>query len=199
MDYRKNITGTILAGGEGKRLQGQNKGLLTLMNKPLISYAIDKLSKQTGQIIINANKDVTTYEKYGYQIISDNIYSQCGPLSGIVNCMKYVQTEFMLCIPCDSPFLPDNLTKRLYLTMQKNDSDICMAHNGQRSYPVCALIKTGLLESLLLYLNKGERKVDKWYEQHRLSIVKFTDNSQAFLNINTQEDIIYASGLLAAK
>jgi molybdopterin-guanine dinucleotide biosynthesis protein A len=45
-----------------------------------------------------------------------------------------------------------------------------------------------LLESLVKYLNSGERKIDRWTAQHRCATVVF-DEAGAFFNANTATEL----------
>ena len=49
-----SISGVILAGGMGRRMGGQDKGLLLFEGRPLIEYLLDALSPQVSHILINA-------------------------------------------------------------------------------------------------------------------------------------------------
>jgi molybdopterin-guanine dinucleotide biosynthesis protein A len=103
--------------------------------------------------------------------------------------MRAVNTPFMLTVPCDSPFVPDDLAKRLYLQMIKKEADISVAHDGSRIQPVFVMLKTSLLDSMLDFLNKGERKIDKWFEKHSLAVTDFSDKPDTFININNRDDL----------
>ena len=184
-----DITAVVLAGGRATRMGGTDKGLVTLNNRAMIEYVIDSLRPQAGTILINANRNLDTYRRYGYPVISDDLEGFHGPLAGIASAMRAASTGLLLVTPCDSPFLPDDLVRRLYDSMLKNRADISVAHNGKRMQPVFALMNTRLRDSLLGYLNKGERKIDLWYNQHTMISVDFADKPETFLNINTPEDI----------
>jgi len=54
--------------------------------------------------------------------------------------------------------------------------------------PVFCLVDAMLLESLVAYLNSGERKIDRWTAQHRCATVVF-DDSRAFFNVNTLAEL----------
>jgi molybdenum cofactor guanylyltransferase len=45
-----------------------------------------------------------------------------------------------------------------------------------------------LLESLVKYLQSGQRKIDRWTAQHRVATVVF-DDAAAFDNANTPEEL----------
>ena len=195
-DYRSQITAGILAGGEARRMGGIDKGLFKLQGKPLISYSIDLIRPQVGEIIINTNRNTTAYCEFGYPLIGDNYPGHEGPLVGIAGCMASAKTAWIVCIPCDSPFLPDDLVERMYQKVQKDNAEICMAHDGEFTQPVFVLLKTSLLNSLHNFLANGERKPDKWYASHRLTTADFSDKPHSFININSQNDITRATDII---
>jgi molybdopterin-guanine dinucleotide biosynthesis protein A len=51
------ITGIVLAGGQGRRMGGVDKGLVELDGKPLVAHALARLAPQVGAILINANQN----------------------------------------------------------------------------------------------------------------------------------------------
>jgi molybdopterin-guanine dinucleotide biosynthesis protein A len=174
-------------------MQGQDKGLLELSGRPIVAYVIEAISLQTGQVLINANRNLEIYRRFGYPVISDRYDGFAGPLAGIASCLEAATTELVACAPCDSPFLPGDLVARLYHGMQQDNADICMPHDGTRTQPVFALIKTTLRNSLQAFLARGGRKTELWYAETRLTTADFSDQPEAFLNINTSEDIQIAT------
>ena len=174
-------------------MQGQDKGLIKLSGRALISYVIEAIRVQAGPLLINAGRNMDGYRQFGYPVINDQFDGFEGPLAGIASCMEAADTELIVCVPCDSPFLADDLVARLYRDMLQAQADICMAHDGRRPQPVFALIKTGLLGSLQAFLARGERKTDKWYAENRLATSDFSDRPGTFMNINTPDDILTAS------
>ena len=60
----ENITVVILAGGKGRRMGGQDKGLVSYKNHSLIKHVIDAISQQADNIIINANRNLQEYASY---------------------------------------------------------------------------------------------------------------------------------------
>jgi molybdopterin-guanine dinucleotide biosynthesis protein A len=59
--------------------------------------------------------------------------------------------------------------------------------------PVFCLMKATLMESLVRYLNEGQRKIDRWTAQHRCAQVLF-DDPAAFFNANTPQDLARLQG-----
>ena len=185
-----DITGVILAGGRAKRMGGQDKGLLNVNGQAMIELIIEQLSPQVDYLIINANRHIEQYKKFTYPVISDDNSSDFhGPLAGILSALKNCTTQYLLTIPCDSPFFPADLSTRLLSTLIKENADICVVHDGQRMQPVFVLIKTKLKDSLQSYLDNGDRKIDLWYKQHHTVLADLSDYSDISLNINTPDEL----------
>lgn len=194
---KNTVTGVILAGGEARRMGGQDKGLIQIAGKPMIEYILDAIAGQVNTVIINANRNQDRYRCYGYPVIGDEFEGFNGPLAGMASCMGKINTELMLTVPCDSPYIPEDLAKRLYRQLREKHADISAAHDGKRIQPVFALMKCNLLSSLLDYLNQGDRKIDRWFGQHHLAVTDFSDKPETFININTPEDIEQIEATLA--
>lgn len=186
---KEDITGVILAGGQARRMQGQDKGLVLLNSTPMIEYVIESLKPQVGRLLINANRNLEKYSTYGFDVISDELNGYHGPLAGMASALNKVTTPYMLTTPCDSPFIANDLAAKLINALETDGADISVAHNGERMQPVFCLMKKELLPSINNFLNKGERKIDTWFSQHKLAIADFSDNPKTFDNLNTIEDI----------
>ena len=191
-----NITGLILAGGQARRMGGTDKGLIQLAEKTMIHYVIDALHPQVNNILINANRNQNAYEKYGFSVIQDKIDNFQGPLAGMACGLEHCDTDYLVTVPCDGPFLPSHYVETLYNAAVQKSSNISVAHDGVRLQPVYALIHRSLLPDLLTYLASGERKIDRWYDKHHYAIADFSSNQNMFTNINTPEDLKNAGNLI---
>ena len=103
-----NITAIILAGGQARRMGGQDKGLIQLGMKPMIEYVLNAIEPQVGTIIINANRNQAIYEKYGFPVVADQIGGYCGPLAGMASGLQLSETPVlvtrMLVLPEKIPY-----------------------------------------------------------------------------------------------
>ncbi|MCP4487439.1 MAG: molybdenum cofactor guanylyltransferase [Gammaproteobacteria bacterium] len=183
---RKDITAVILAGGQGRRMGGEDKGLIDFNGRTIIETLIDKLKQQQVNAVINANRNHDRYLTYGLPIISDELADFQGPLAGFATAMHNVETDYILTLPCDGPFLADNFVD-LFLEI-KSHASIYVAHDGERLQPVYALLKVELLDDLLKFLETDDRKIDRWYAQHDFVTVDFSSQKNMFVNINRPED-----------
>ncbi|MET0070173.1 MAG: molybdenum cofactor guanylyltransferase MobA [Candidatus Thiodiazotropha sp.] len=188
MTGHAEVTAVILAGGRGRRMGGEDKGLIELNGEPLIQHVITSIAPQVGQILINANRNQARYQAFGYPVVADSLLNYQGPLAGFIAALEAITTEDMLTLPCDGPLVPADMVERLYQARQAASADIAVAHDGKRLQPVHALIPKRLSESLHHYLDGGDRKIDLWYERHRVVHADFSDIPRTFININTLQE-----------
>jgi molybdenum cofactor guanylyltransferase len=184
----KDITAVILAGGQGRRMGGQDKGLIEFDGQPLVAILIDRLEPQISNIMINANRNRERYLAFGYPVVSDQLDDYQGPLAGFACAMNAVDTDFILTLPCDGPLLASDYVTRFITSQVQTGAPICVADDGERLQPVHALIRIDLLSSLNAYLNSGDRKIDRWYAMHDFAHTDFSDCVDMFRNINTPSD-----------
>jgi len=184
----KDITAVILAGGQGRRMGGQDKGLIDFNGRPLVEILIAGLERQSLDIVINANRNLDRYRDFGFPVISDQLQDYQGPLAGFASAMDAVETGFILTLPCDGPLLAEDYAARFIASQQQNDAAICVAFDGERLQPVHALIRIDLRASLGEFLDRGDRKIDRWYALHDYVQTDFSDCREMFRNINTPSD-----------
>ncbi|MCM8856203.1 MAG: molybdenum cofactor guanylyltransferase [Candidatus Thiodiazotropha sp.] len=188
MSTHPDITAVILAGGRGSRMGGEDKGLIELNGKPLITHIIAAIEPQVAQILINANRNLVRYQQLGYPVFADSLADYQGPLAGFLTAMQTLLTADMVTLPCDGPLLPEDLVERLVRARDSEDAEIAVAHDGERLQPVYALIPKHLSTSLQHYLDNGDRKIDLWYNKHRVAYADFSDLPRTFVNINTPKE-----------
>ena len=184
---KNNITTVILSGGRSSRMQGEDKGLILLNDKPLISYVVDVVDDRAGRLLISANRNIDAYQQYG-EVIRDELTDFQGPLAGIAKAMAEADTLYLLILPCDSPLVNEILVDRLIQCMADKDMDICVADDGSHIHPTFAIMKTSLKDNLLAFLDSGERKLGLWIEQNDFQKVDFSDQPKVFINLNNPQD-----------
>ncbi len=192
---RSLITGLVLAGGRGTRMGGLNKGLQLYDGVPLALHALRRLAPQVGTVAINANHHIDAYEAMGTPVWPDIVADHPGPLAGFVTGLECSATPWLVTVPCDSPLFPVDLVARLATAFDADPAiDIAMAatpdaRGDLEAQPVFCLMRTaGLGESLLCYLQNGERKVERWTARQRTCLVRF-DAMGAFANVNTPAEL----------
>lgn len=197
----EEITGLILAGGRGSRMGGVDKGLQNLNGMPMALHTLLRLQMQTGQVMINANRNLAAYESFGVPVWPDVLADYAGPLAGFLTGLERCETPYLATVPCDTPRFPLDLVPRLAEALARENADIAMAaapeqdKDGQikvRTQPVFCLLHVELLESLVDFTHKGGRKIDAWTALHKTVIVPFDrpgDDPLAFSNANTLAEL----------
>jgi molybdopterin-guanine dinucleotide biosynthesis protein A len=181
------ISAIVLAGGQGRRMGGVDKGLQLLRGKPMIEWVLARLAPQVAEIIINANQNLEIYAKYAHRVVPDEIGGFAGPLAGLHAGLKAASNPLIVTVPCDSPFLPEDLVARLSSSLK--DRHLAVAKTGDQPHPVFALMKREVRESLEAFLAAGGRKIDAWYAALKVVEVSFDDEADAFRNINTLDEL----------
>ena len=186
----------ILAGGKGRRLGGQDKGLIKINGQPAIEYILDTLDSVSGNIMISANRNLEHYRRYGFPVLTDNIGNYQGPLAGIATALQNITTNTLLTLPCDCPLINRDFLMRMTESLQEANETILVAHDGKRMQQLHALIPVSQAAQLDTYLAAGNRRVDHWFMQQHIQLIDFSDNPAPFYNSNTQEDIRQLAALI---
>jgi molybdenum cofactor guanylyltransferase len=186
---RDEITAVILAGGRGQRMNGEDKGLVSLWGQPLISHVLETLGGHVSEIVISANRSLDQYRELGPAVYEDVMGESWGPLAGVATVMRHIDTPYLLTVPCDCPCLPEDLVERLVDSLLSQGGKICVAHDGKRLQNTNALMPASLGKDLEDYLESGGRKVEDWLRQHDLAEADFSDKATSFQNINTAEQL----------
>ncbi|MGL4270488.1 MAG: molybdenum cofactor guanylyltransferase MobA [Plesiomonas sp.] len=177
------ISGAILAGGRATRMGGNDKGLRQIAGHPLYWYALQRLQPQVNRIQIIANRNMHSYAESGYPVYSDSLPDFPGPLAGMLTALQHSPTDYLVCVPCDSPCFPLDLVSRLF--QQIGAASCAIAHDGERAHPVFALLHRRLLPALATSLQQGERRLMAFFQQQHAVTVDFSDQVAAFVNVNT--------------
>lgn len=174
---------------------GVDKGLVKLHGKPLIAHVISRLAPQVDELFINANRELDQYQNFGYPVLADETQNFLGPLAGFQLALKNAKHDYVCIVPCDSPFLPENLVQKLFAALKENHAEIAVASSDQNSHPVFCLCKKNALPSLETFIGSGQGKVSAWQKSLRYIEVDFTEPNdhgatKAFLNLNTLEELM---------
>lgn len=186
---REHITGLVLAGGQGKRMGGADKGLLLFEEKPLVQHALERLGPQVNGMVISANRHLDVYRGFGAPVVADaSAGVHEGPLAGMLAGLQRCETPWLVTVPCDSPRFPMDLVERLMAAALQASADAAVAvtREGatQHWQPVFCAIKRNLQAGLAGCLASRERSVARWLADQGAAIAEFSETS-GFFNLNT--------------
>ena len=188
-----DVTGVVLAGGQGRRMGGVDKGLVDLAGAPMVAHVLARLAPQVGDVLINANQNLDRYRAFGQPVVEDAVGGFAGPLAGLHAGLARAGGELVVTVPCDSPFLPHDLVHRLRAALDRTGAQLAVAKTFDQPHPVFALVRRDVLPNLAAFLAAGGRKIDAWYAALRVAEVAFDDEADAFRNINTADELAAAA------
>jgi len=179
-----DVTGAVLAGGAGSRLDGRDKGLELLGGRPLVAHVVTALRAQVGRVVLCVNRNADVYAEYG-TIVPDVEAGFRGPLAGIASALAACATPWLLTLPVDCPTPPAQLAARLYAN--RRGAAAAVAHDGTRREPLFALYAATLAASGRAALTR-DLAVWRWQDEIGAVEVDFADCAAAFGNLNTATD-----------
>jgi len=189
-----SLSAIILAGGEGRRMDGLDKGLVLYQDKPLVQWVKEALPSAVEQIIISCNRHPQDYAKFG-QTIHDlpSEFTYGGALAGILAALPLCQHDWVIITPCDLIYYPTDFAQLAWTALsthlQQNTqaAKIAVAHDGERRQNLCLLIHKSEIATLADAL-KTSRAVHDWLDARQALDIPWA-NAQAFLNINDQKQL----------
>ncbi|KIA79017.1 molybdopterin-guanine dinucleotide biosynthesis protein MobA [Chromobacterium piscinae] len=190
----EGITALLLAGGQGSRMGGVDKGWLELDGVALAERVAARLRPQADTLLISANRNLERYAALGRVVTDAAEFANCGPLAGLEAGLAACETTWLIAAPCDLPLLPENLAARLLAPLLLGEAQISVAHCAGHPHPVCMALLRTLLPSLRLYLTNGGRRVREWQAANGALAIAFDDAPLAFSNLNSPEDLARLEG-----
>ena len=189
-------------------MQGQDKGLISLNNQPMVAYVLAAISPQVDCVIVSANRNHAAYQQLGelqgfgtsghnFAVVGDQHDGFAGPLAGIYAGLAACGSDLVFTCPCDSPFIGADIVTRLVHGLMDANADIAIAHDGRYPQPVFAVLRRHLHADLADFLKTDERKIMLFYRRHHWLTVNFSDQTDRFVNINTYEERDSAEQLLS--
>lgn len=206
---KSNITGLILAGGAGKRVGYQDKGLIVFEGEPLIQRQIEWLRPQVDDIIISANRNIDTYRKFGYRVLNDQVDNSVesektsevlefnGPLSGLHQGLVNSNTSHVYVHPVDLPFLPNDTVRQILdyanrpmsdKVNQKKINSSFYLKTDEREHYLSLLIECRLLDELKTTLDKNNHRVSQFLQESNIQGTNLNIPESKFANLNFTED-----------
>lgn len=190
---KDQVTALILAGGESSRM-GRDKALLQLNGKPLLTHVCAIALESAAQTYVITPWSVK-YQDFippGCQLLPEQLVSDAPsntPLIGFFQGLQSVQTEWVLLLACDLPFLSASQVKQwsLALATVLPTEIALLPRTGSRWEPLSGFYRRSCLDSLTIYLRDGGKSFQGWLNQNCVKELLLSDRRCLF-NCNTPED-----------
>jgi molybdenum cofactor guanylyltransferase len=181
-----DVTVAILAGGQGLRVGGHDKGLMRLAGKPLVAWVCESVCGQGGALLICANRHAHDYAKYG-TVVMDAVPGFFGPLAGVAAALHASATPWLVTVPVDCPRPPAELARRLRAAAELSASNSAVVRTGEQREPTFAIYRRALADSASAAARRNQ-SLRGWQDDSAAVEVDFFDCVEAFVNLNTPDD-----------
>ena len=198
--------GLVLAGGLARRMGGGDKALIRIGSETILQRTLARLTPQVSGVVLNANGDPARFAAFGLPVVADDVLDFAGPLAGILAGLDWIaanrpETEWMVSVPGDCPFLPRDLVARLHAARITEGKPLACAHSGDWRHPVVGLWQVALRDDLRHAITVEDlRKIEVWTARHGVALADWpTEPVDPFFNVNTPEDVERATRVAAAE
>ena len=185
----------VLAGGDGKRMEGGAKPLLPVLGRPMLSHVLERLESRVSETVLSIKRDAIAYEAFGLPCVRDIPVPAHSPLVGIASAMNwYVQRGLregqLLVVPADVPFFPVELIDSLQRGMRETAASCACVEVAGRLQPLFSLWSLTLASPLLREVSCGNLGVAYVLEKYRAIRVDIVPGNAAdFVNVNTAQEL----------
>lgn len=199
----------VLAGGSSSRI-GEDKGLVELSNKPLITHVLEKTENLVNEKMVVVRSKVQA-EKYA-RVLDSNVHVVIdkveihSPLAGAITGLESCSGEYSLLLSCDTPLVSRDVLKLLLeLCITKNAAiprwPNCYIEPLQAAYCSKAALRAAN-DSLCASNLKLQGMIDKLRNVRYISTLvlqQLNPDLTTFFNVNTVSDLKRATALLKSR
>ena len=191
-------TGVILAGGQSKRFDGQNKAFIRIGGKRIVDRLLEIYGRLFDQIVLVTN-DPAAYMDIDALIVSDH-YGMRSSLNGLHAGLFAARHEYAFFAACDTPFIKPALIRRV-LDHITPKTDIVIPSTSAGYEPLFAVYRKTCLPAMAWLLEHQRLKIQGLFRKVRVKTIgeenlrEVDPELSSFFNINTPEDMIQAETL----
>ncbi len=213
---REDLGGLILAGGQSRRFNFRNKGLIEFKQKPMIAHVIERIEPHVSSLAISCNTNITQYQAlcdtYRASLGKTSIWGVClsdsannalkGPLAGIERHLKEVDAPYCFVCSCDMPLIPSDIVTILTDAMLHSQQQACHIIDDQGLHQLAILFKTNAARAALMQLTKvnavttasqsgpSRHSIKQWLKQMSSLGIAYKGPAQKMTSINTPEQLV---------
>lgn len=182
---------------------GLEKPLVLLRRRPLVDHVIERIRPQVETIALNAKDEVGALYRdtaaRDFPVLVDRFGGEAGPAGGVLAGLDWAAScgaDWLATFPSDTPFLPLNLVERL--VAQAGSGVPVVAVTPEKVQGLCAIWPV----SCRVVLEDGirtSRYRSLWWTLGDLDAERCRfEDSDAFFNVNTEEDLAAAERMAEA-
>ncbi|MCD5970679.1 molybdenum cofactor guanylyltransferase MobA [Pseudomonas quasicaspiana] len=184
----------LLAGGQGQRMGGRDKGLILWNGEPLIQHLHRMTRPLTDDLLISCNRNLEQYAAYADRLVQDGNDEFHGPLAGIRAALPLARHTHLLILPCDVPLIDHSLLRELRETSFRHPRQPVMVRSGEHWQPLLCVIPTCHLQAFETAWQSGERSPRKVMERLDAVAVQCETDDPRLANLNTPDLLSQTTG-----
>jgi molybdopterin-guanine dinucleotide biosynthesis protein A len=176
---------------------GEPKALLPFGGRPLVQHIVEALeSVLPGCLLVTNTPDL--YAFLDRPMVGD-VFPEGGALGGIYTGLRAAESEAVLCVGCDMPFLSRALLG--HLAARAGEADVVVPEAGGELQTLHAVYGRACLDPMERCLRAGRLRITGFFPDVRVlrvtagEVAALADPDRAFLNLNTPEDLARARAL----
>ncbi len=184
------LAGVILTGGKNSRMNGEKKFFLEYKGKSFGMRIYDVLNQNSKieKIYLSVDKEYD-YNKLGIGIIEDE-YEYIGPMGGIYSAIDIIDSDAVLVVACDMPFITARAVNELVKAYEKENRTVIVRAN-ERLQPLLAVYRKNMLKYFRRQIESKCYKlmaaVEDAYNDGEVNILDLEHERKAVENINTAD------------
>lgn len=177
----------LLAGGQGRRMGGRDKGLIAWRDKPFIEHLHDLVRPLTDDVIVSCNRNREHYAHYADQLVEDEQQDFPGPYAGIRGGLAVAKHDYLLVIPCDMPLLDRALLEGLRQTAADNPAVPVMVRQGEQWEPLLCCIPCQHANVFEQHWRQGQRSPRRTLAELHAVALQCEAEDPRLANLNTPD------------
>ncbi|WP_013323285.1 molybdenum cofactor guanylyltransferase [Gloeothece verrucosa] len=192
---KSSITAIVLAGGQSSRM-GQDKALINLGGVPLLKQ-ICLIATECAMGVYVITPAIELYHSIlpnGCQLIREVCLPgetlPHGPLVGFAQALTQVNTDWVLLLACDLPYLSASQLQQWSQSLYTVTEDMMavLPRRNNRWEPLCGFYRCSCLALLNEFIRQGGRSFQDWLGRQSVQELLVSDPNVLF-NCNTPEDL----------
>ncbi len=172
----------VLAGGQGRRCGGRDKGWMRSGGEVLIERQLRLLRTQAWPVAISANRSLPRYRALGVTVFEDDMPDFAGPLAGIAAALRAGFGNPLQILPVDASEVPGPVMRALLATATAHGVP-AFAVDAEGMQPLVSAWPRSTLAAIDEALAGSDRSVRGLLTRLDAIAVEFRDAS--FGNLNT--------------
>lgn len=194
-----DLSVAIQAGGESRRM-GRNKALVQFLGRPLIERVVARLSGIAAEVLVTTNQPgALTFLNLP---CFEDLLPGMGALGGLYTALSCASFPYVGVVACDMPFANSRLLAAEWEMLVTGSDDVVIPGSVEGLEPLHAVYRRQTcLPAIQTALAAGERKVISWFPNVKVRVLSpaewqaYDPEGQAFININTPEELRQAEAL----